>query len=355
MRGRARGKAGGPLPRRITHGLDPLPQRRNAPQLSELSLINLGIALRHSAIEPSTRRGYSTALNHWNAFATLYSYPHIPNATTLPLFVAYLSTHTIAIPAVLSGLAFHFRPHVTDWNAMRSSFDVQQTIKGAAKTSQHVVHRSPPLLPHHLDQFARHALRPCAAYDDALALFIAAVGMGGLLRLGEMVEPEHREDRSPRKHVLRESATLTPSVSFSFNLPYHKADNFYEGSFVHIVAEASPCSVNIVHLLELYIRKRDARHGQTGCLFLREDGSIPTRRWFLARLRVIAPGISGHGLRAGGATWLASVGVSPELIRRWGRWSSDAWEIYIRSHPAIYAALQLRARLSPPVVVHQFA
>jgi hypothetical protein len=40
-------------------------------------------------------------------------------------------------------------------------------------------------------------------------------------------------------------------------------------------------------------------------------------------------------MRAGGATYLASLGTPPEIIRALGRWSSDAWELYIRLHPTL--------------------
>ena len=37
-----------------------------------------------------------------------------------------------------------------------------------------------------------------------------------------------------------------------------------------------------------------------------------------------------HSLRIGGATAALAVGVSPQLIRLMGRWSSDIYEIYCR-------------------------
>ncbi|KAJ3006336.1 hypothetical protein HKX48_000169 [Thoreauomyces humboldtii] len=40
----------------------------------------------------------------------------------------------------------------------------------------------------------------------------------------------------------------------------------------------------------------------------------------------------------GGATNMALQGANPLVIRRWGRWDSDAWELYVRLHPAILVA-----------------
>ncbi|KAF9232211.1 hypothetical protein BU15DRAFT_18047, partial [Melanogaster broomeanus] len=57
------------------------------------------------------------------------------------------------------------------------------------------------------------------------------------------------------------------------------------------------------------------------------------------RLLFPDPGISGHSMRAGGATTLALRGVAPYLIQAAGRWSSDEWLKYIRRHPILQQAL----------------
>ena len=44
-------------------------------------------------------------------------------------------------------------------------------------------------------------------------------------------------------------------------------------------------------------------------------------------------------MRAGGATSLAEHGVPPSLIQLIGRWSSDAFFIYIRKSPVLIQAL----------------
>jgi hypothetical protein len=54
----------------------------------------------------------------------------------------------------------------------------------------------------------------------------------------------------------------------------------------------------------------------------------------MRRLRMFFPSeIAGQSLRAGGATMLADLGVSPNIIQAAGRWSSEAFRIYIRKNP----------------------
>ena len=43
---------------------------------------------------------------------------------------------------------------------------------------------------------------------------------------------------------------------------------------------------------------------------------------------------------AGGATTLAELKIPPHLIQAAGRWSSEAWKIYIRKHPILLAHLE---------------
>ena len=39
-----------------------------------------------------------------------------------------------------------------------------------------------------------------------------------------------------------------------------------------------------------------------------------------------------HSLRIGGATHLSAGGATPEVLQREGRWTSDAYKTYVRSH-----------------------
>jgi hypothetical protein len=73
---------------------------------------------------------------------------------------------------------------------------------------------------------------------------------------------------------------------------------------------------------------------------LRSNGTIPTRSWFIHRLRQFFPNsIAGQSMRAGGATALAEAGTPPILIQAAGRWSSDTFNRYVRKSPFLFEAL----------------
>jgi hypothetical protein len=74
--------------------------------------------------------------------------------------------------------------------------------------------------------------------------------------------------------------------------------------------------------------------------WLTSSGHVPTRHWFITRLRTFFPKeIAGQSLRSGGATSLAEAGADLATIQAAGRWSSNAFQIYIRKHPVLLHAM----------------
>jgi hypothetical protein len=156
------------------------------------------------------------------------------------------------------------------------------------------------------------------------------------MRLGELVFPNDHSLDSPRKQSRRDTLEMK-SNSVSFQLPYHKADCFYEGS--KIIVLSNPTPTNPVILMQRYISSRDSRFPKNPALWLRENGQPPRRNWFLEKLRQhCGPEVGGHSIRAGGATFLAQNGFSLEIIQGLGRWTSETFRIYIRQHPILLHA-----------------
>lgn len=71
-------------------------------------------------------------------------------------------------------------------------------------------------------------------------------------------------------------------------------------------------------------------------LLIRSNGYIPSRGWFMRRLKdVFGNKITGHSLRAGGAAAYTQSGVRMEVVQRMGRWKSDTFKTYIQGHPLL--------------------
>jgi hypothetical protein len=85
-----------------------------------------------------------------------------------------------------------------------------------------------------------------------------------------------------------------------------------------------------------YIASRDRLFPYHPQLWLRANGTVLTRSWFISRLRKFFPAsVAGQSMRAGGATRLAESGALPRMIQTAGRWSSDTFQIYIRKNPVL--------------------
>ena len=89
-----------------------------------------------------------------------------------------------------------------------------------------------------------------------------------------------------------------------------------------------------------YLRSRDNRMALASPLWLTASGNVPTRSFFIRRLRLFFDtDVAGQSMRAGGATLLAECGSPPQIIQSIGRWSSEAFKIYVRKNPVILQAM----------------
>ena len=128
--------------------------------------------------------------------------------------------------------------------------------------------------------------------------------------------------------------------SFSFLLHSHKSNKFFDGNHVLIDQEIS--STPPVHAFPSYLTSHDSCFPFHPQLWLRDNGSMPTCQWFITCLHHFFPSnVSGHSMHSGGATALAVAGVPFSLIQANGRWSSDAWQLYVRKHPVIVHMLMV--------------
>lgn len=310
-----------------------------SPELIELKSFASFLIRNH--LEASTRDGYNVALRAWESFTKRFHLPFLPTSNSLVLFIAFTIPRIATVDKYLSALASYFKLQMEDWDAVRHSEVVRMALKGAAKWKRHTVKRVNHLLPEHLDRFLA-AATASKSYNDLLFAAISTAGFFALHRLGEVVIDDSSRHLDPRKIIARKSVVQSPT-SFSYTLPYNKTDPTFLGSLVVILASSTTASVQSNQLLTAYLRWRDRKFGLSGDLFLKNDGSRPTRKWYIDILQAsIGSSYAGHSLRPGGATWYALKGASADAIRRLGRWApnSTAWEQYIRAHPSVFIALQ---------------
>ncbi len=311
----------------------------------ERLILGRAIALEH-ALDTSTHASYSSALNSYLAFCQIHHFPLDPTPDTLSLYVVFQSHHIEprSVDSYLSGICSELEPFYPAARANRRSSLVARTLKGCKRLYSKPVQRKRALTREDLN-LVSSSLAHTDSYDDHLFLTLLLTGFHALLRLGELVWPDQLDRRSYRKLSRRTSVKVT-NVSFQFALHSHKTDRQFAGDIVLVHKTIS--GANPFLAFRAYLAARNLRHPCRSELWLKFDGAVPTRGWFTRRLRRFFPSdVSGHSMRAGGATALALEGVPHASIQAIGRWSSDAWRIYIRQHPVVVQATMFNQQHPP--------
>ncbi|TFY82032.1 hypothetical protein EWM64_g1983 [Hericium alpestre] len=299
--------------------------------------------LQERAIDPSSHITYTSHLQSYLTFCKIHGFDMNPTPDTLSFYVVFMCHHIQprSVGQYLSGIVNqleHLYPHI---RTNRSSALVTRTLAGCNKRLGSGVTRKDPLTLDNLLAFSSHARDP--THDDLLFLSILFCGFFGLHRLGELTWPDRLDSRDWRKVVMRTTVHVAMDT-FDYILPTHKADRFFEGNKVVIAKRDGEIDPHFV--FTRYLASRDRRFPVLPALWLKADGTVPARSWFLARLHARMPrSIGGHSLRSGGATYFASQGWPDDRIQAVGRWTSEAFRMYIRKNPVVLQAL-LHARAS---------
>lgn len=301
-------------------------QRLNA----ELT-INLGMA-----IDRSTHANYTSALNSYLTFCRLHGFDIEPTPRTLALYVTYQSTYINpnSVDTYLSGICNQIETHFPNVREARKSAIVSRALQGAKRRFGTPTHRKLPLTHNHLlSVLSNYDSNP--SHDTLLFTTQIFTGTDCLMRLAELTWPDTVALRDYRKVTMRHTVEMLEGV-VSFWLPGHKADKIFEGNRLYI----RHTSVDTFRLFKSYLSSRDTRFRARPELWLKEDGTIPTRGWFMKHLRRFFPHTyGGQSMRAGGATALAEAGIPPPLIQTAGRWTSDTFNRYVRKNPFLFEAL----------------
>ena len=296
------------------------------------------IALGH-AIDTSTLNSYSSALNSYLSFVRLHDLPVEPTPDTLSFFTVFMSHHIDpkSVSNYLSGICQQLEPYFANVRSARLSPLVDRTMKGCLRLKSSPVKWKRALTFGDLQKVVND-LDGSTLHDDLLFKAMLLTGFFALMRLGELTFPDEFRLRNWKK-ISKRSTVVISTNQYEFLLPAHKADPFFEGNRI-IVKKEQHCSLNPLSVFREYLTSRDDLFPLSSPLWVLHNGSVPTRKFFITRLRhFFERDVAGQSMRAGGATSLAEHGVAPSLIQFIGRWSSDAFLIYIRKNPVLIQAI----------------
>jgi hypothetical protein len=229
----------------------------------------------------------------------------------------------------LSAIGDFAKTNGYEYDSIRSSFKVKSVLKGIRYAHPWKKERKSPITLVHLQKIMPQLdFTDC---EDRTFWAISVCAFFGLLRLGEITLKS-----DVRRTLLRRDVVFNDSGAI-LHLPASKTDRFFLGSQVQLFKLDSPlCPYAALKAVMAFSESPDVP------LFSNRRGEAMSRQDYIKRLNKFftkEENISGHSFRAGGATWLASLGFSSLDIQRCGRWTSESFKVYLRCHPVLQHTL----------------
>jgi hypothetical protein len=173
------------------------------------------------------------------------------------------------------------------------------------------------------------------------ALAIAVAAWSGQCRLGELLPPSPSSldpKRIPRRSSW--SGSKTNRRASEIQLPWTKTTRF-NGATVFLVDQRDPLNATVAMSNHFKASPLDSnsflceyKSGRRSKVLGKEEFlEMCNSVWTNAGI----PRITGHSFRIGGTTALLCSGVHPEIVKKMGRWTSDAFLQYWRSLGQLFA------------------
>ena len=303
---------------------------------SEESRKRVDEVIKHAWAD-STAVLYSSAVKQFTNFCELESIPaqfRLPASESLLCAFAASYAGKYAGSSVYSKIAALKAWHNVQgfiWNGGARLRCVLNGVKNLTPSSSLRRPRSPITIAMLINLLER--LEPKDGLDSAVAC-AAVLAFWGQCRLGELLPPS---SSSTYTSVTPARSDVTYSRhdkdAISIHLPRTKTHR--SGQDIIIVSQLEP--LNPISLLRIHLRINGLPKSSPLFSYKSPRGlRVLTKTKFLQRCNNIwstlgFPRATGHCFRIGGTTQLLLAGVSPEVIKVTGRWSSDSFLRYWRS------------------------
>ncbi len=292
------------------------------------------------AVSPRTLQTYVTAWKCFKSFHLSYNIP-FPEFSLLSItsFISFLnsikSLQVSSIKSYISGIQFF---HKLLYGAPSPEINNSQTallIRGIQRSRPT---RPDSRLPITLDILTKciHALRTCYQPPSTARTLdtMSILAFFGFLRCAELTASSKFD---PAINPTISDLTILDSETISFLIKQSKTDQVKKGHFVYIFNLSSPIQPYQAVREYLHLRISQAK-SPLEPLFLDHAGNPVSRTWFQKQLKSVllsagisAANFSSHSFRIGAATSAAQKGLTKHQIQTLGRWSSEAFQSYIRT------------------------
>ena len=296
----------------------------------------------------STQKTYSSGEKRYLSFCSQYNLSALPGTEdTLLLFITYLTGQGLTANSIRVYLAAVRAVHINEGygNPLLDTYRVKKALRALDIGSKGPKQKLPLTLDI-LDKM--YPPLPNSGYS--LCMWTAmTLAFYGCLRASELTVAAGQFN--PNIHltngdVIFNAGLVKPYVSV--HIKRSKTDKFNKGFDVVI-----GCSGHRVcaycSLLEYYKLKAITGPVRQDDPFLSVGGFALTKsllqketRLQVARLGLDPSSFSGHSFRSGSATTAAAAGLADWEIKLLGRWTSDAYQRYIRATPSLLSSFSSR-------------
>ena len=295
--------------------------------------------LLSAGIANKTRQTYQNGLRLFKLFRTNF---HLNDTWPVPIahltaFLSYLFESGYAPASAASYLsAISFYHKINNLIDNTSNYRVDKTLEGFKRLRPTFDTRI-PVMYETLLQIISTLSEICSSMYE-VCLFRAAYTMAffGLFRVGELVasSSEQADTALQVEDVSVHDIKASGSAASKLMVRLKKSKTSQYGASVRIPicqVNGNACPVGAV------IKFLNLRVASSRFFFCHLNGKPLTRYQFGAvltkcvnHLGLPSRGFRTHSFRIGAASWLAKKGVSDEVIKRMGRWKSQAFKRYIR-------------------------
>lgn len=251
-------------------------------------------------------------------------------ADHVAIFVAYLSQSGYSPSSIVSYTsALGYAHKLAGCENPVASFLIQKMLAGVTRLSPSVDSRL-PITTIILSSLINSLTSTVSnLYHRVLTRAMLVFSFYGLMRIGEITSSKGDQPAINLSQIQLTSNRVVVTISkFKHNL--------HRQPFQIVMPKQSDQSICPVYAITNYLLLRGF---QPGPLFCHPDGAPISRAFFATKLKqtLIFAGFNpalykSHSLRIGGASHYAELGYSDAQIRFLGRWKSDAFIRYIRSH-----------------------
>ena len=285
----------------------------------------LNLAIRNSWAN-STLKGYSRTVRHFLKFCDGEAIPsHLRFPADESILCAYAASdagHTSGntIRNRMSALKAWHHTHNVLWQDGMRLHIVLNGVKNLTPLTS-IRPLRPPVTKSMINALLS-GLNLESPLDTAVAA-CAATAFWGQCRLGELLAPSNTDLTTSQRPACSHLTRGQKSTSFTLILPQTKTHRRGES----VVIAAQNCPSNPLPLLQHHLSINNLP--QDFPLFAYSSPSGPTvltKSLFLARCNDVwstfgYPRTTGHSFRIGGTTELLLSGVSPDVVKKMGRWA----------------------------------